>query len=105
MGDNSSFGTIRSHGKTSATTGTGFWLRAKNQSSGSNEFSLGDASQYLRWTDNKLSMITPNFSIDSSGNATFKGRVEAGTGKIGGFNIGSTQLSSDRKSTRLNSSH
>lgn len=94
MGDNSSFGTIRSHGKTSATTGTGFWLRAKNQSSGSNEFSLGDASQYLRWTDNKLSMITPNFSIDSSGNATFKGRVEAGTGKIGGFNIGSTQLSS-----------
>lgn len=94
MGDNSSYGTIRSYGKTSSTTGTGFWLRAKNQSSGSNEFSLGDTNQYLRWTNNRLSMSTPNFSIDSSGNASFKGHVEAGTGKIGGFNIGSIQLSS-----------
>lgn len=106
MGDNSAYGTIRSYGKTSATTGTGFWLRAKNQSSGANEFSLGDSSQYLRWTNNKLSMITPNFSIDSSGNASFKGHVEAGTGKIGGFNIGNIQLSSGSGSSfvALNSS-
>ena len=64
-------------------------IKSRNYSYSSGNYST--AGTFLDLSDGKI--ISKNFSIDGSGNAYFKGKIEAITGMIGGWDINNGYLS------------
>ncbi len=51
------------------------------------KFFLGDSTQYISGSNGKLVIGSDNFNLDTTGNVTMSGKITAGTGRIGGFEI------------------
>ena len=76
--------------------------------SGTAKFNVGNASKFIKFDGNHLTVDAGNFSLDSSGNMTatsaaLTGTVTATAGAIGGFNITSTYVRDTANTVELSS--
>lgn len=62
--DSANFGIIRSANATDISTGNGFYLSANNTES---YFRVGSATQYLKWDNTNLTIVSNNFNLTAAG--------------------------------------
>ena len=66
------------------------------------KFFLGGQSQFVSGSNGNIEISSSNFHLDRSGNVDMSGKITSTEGTIGGFDIGSTQISSSNGGLILN---
>jgi hypothetical protein len=78
IGTNANTTTAIYGGQTGYATGSGFWMDA------SGRFSVGTATNYLKFAATGIEIATSQFSLTSAGVATFSGALSAASGSFAG---------------------